>query len=155
MASFLTEFTMLQDVSVQHRSAWARGYARVLRCWRSAVTEEDRDRALMWLGFLPQCLQRKPIRGGRSGRAQVAYRYTCLINEDWGSLVELWEKDQERRHDGRRGRNHLRGSEERDVCEQRERLREVVLSKGLRRHSDQASLVCMYPQLDKLSTAWL
>ena len=41
------------------------------------------------------------------------------------------------------------------LTEQREELREAVLAEALRRHGAQAArLVLVYPQLDKLSTAW-
>ena len=43
--------------------------------------EEDkqRRRALLWLGFLPQLLQRKPTRRGRKGRAEVSYPYNEYV----------------------------------------------------------------------------
>ena len=76
----------------------------VLQRWRDATTVEEVNRALMWLGFLPQALQRKPCgRAGRVGRAQVAYGYTCVTTGDWGSLVDSWERDtQKERERGRR-----------------------------------------------------
>ena len=63
---------LLQEVPHQHLSAHARGYAAVLCRWDNATTEEERKVALLWLGFLPQCLQRTPSRGGKAGRAQMA-----------------------------------------------------------------------------------
>ena len=101
--SFLCKFLLLVEVPEQHKSAWARGYGAVLRRWREAATEQERDTALLWLGFLPQALLRKSVgRGGRKGRDQVAYRFTCLIEGNWWSLVELWERDREKeRREGR------------------------------------------------------
>ena len=79
--------------------------------WKEASTEEETTRALLWLGFLPQALQRKPTRGGKVGRAQVAHRYNCLIDQDWGALVELWERDTRKRSDSR-GERRLVDEEE-------------------------------------------
>ena len=68
--SFHCSFPMLQEVPDQHKSAWAQAYSEVLRQWRDAASEEERDRALMWLGFLPQALQQKHChRGGKQARA--------------------------------------------------------------------------------------
>jgi hypothetical protein len=91
--SFLVQFTMLQEVSEQHKGAWAGAYSEVLTRWKNAASDEESDRALLWLGFLPQLLQRKPSRGGRKGRAEVAYRYKCVTEGDWGELVKIWERD--------------------------------------------------------------
>ena len=94
--SFLVEFTMLQEVSEQHKGAWAGAYVEVLTRWRNATCEDERDRTLLWLGFLPQLLQRKPSRGGRKGRAEVAYRYKCVCDGNWGELVNIWERDRKK-----------------------------------------------------------
>jgi len=75
---------MLQDVPEQHKGAFAGAHAHVLQKWEDATTEEERTTALLWLGFLPQALQRKPTRGGKQGRAQVAYRYSLRAG-DWGA----------------------------------------------------------------------
>ena len=97
MESFLTEFQMLNNISEQHQSAGKNVYSEVLRKWKAAANKEEETRALLWLGFLPQCLQRKPSRGGPAGRKEVAYRYECALNEDWESLVNLWERDRNSR----------------------------------------------------------
>ena len=94
--SYLVEFSMLQEISEQHKSAWAQAYSVVLGKWKEATTPEETNRALMWLGFLPQLLQRKPSRGGRKGRSEVAYRYDYLIKRDWGELVTIWERDRKK-----------------------------------------------------------
>ena len=96
--SFFCRFSLLQEIPYQHQSAFAKGFAVILRRWEAAATPEERDLALLWLGFFPQCLQRRPTRGGKVGRAQIAYRYNLLQNEDWGGLVELWERDEEKEH---------------------------------------------------------
>ena len=70
------------------------------------MSQHETDTALLWLGFLPQALLRKPSRGGKVGRAQVAHRFNCITNDDWGGLVEAWESDvkklQEKRRERRR-----------------------------------------------------
>ena len=59
----------------------------------------------MWLGFLPQALQRKSCgRNGKVGRAQVAWRYNCVTSGDWGSLVEAWERDLKKEREDRKTR---------------------------------------------------
>ena len=70
--SFLVEFTMLQEISEQHKGAWAGAYTEVLTRWKNASSVEESDRALLWLGFLPQLLIRKPNRGGRKEKWHIA-----------------------------------------------------------------------------------
>ena len=102
-ASFLVELPMLEEVSEQHKGAWALAHSEVLQRWSDATTPEEVDRALMWLGFLPQALQRKPCgRAGKVGRAQVAWRYNCVTTGDWGGLVEAWERDLRKERDKER-----------------------------------------------------
>ena len=36
---------------------------------------------------------REAHRGGRQGRGLVAKRFNALSRGDWGTLVDLWEKD--------------------------------------------------------------
>ena len=60
-SSFYCRARLLQEVPHQHLSAHARGWAAVLRRWDNATTEEEKMVALLWLGFLPQCLQRTPF----------------------------------------------------------------------------------------------
>ena len=77
----------------------------VLAVWKDAEKDSDRDRALMWLGFLPQCLLRRPTRGGKAGRRQVAKRFLFINNEDCETLVTMWETDSsvnQSRSNGRR-----------------------------------------------------
>ena len=59
----------------------------------TALTDPEINRALMWLCFLPQALLREVQRGGRQCRGLVAKRFNCLSQGDWGTLVELWERD--------------------------------------------------------------
>ena len=80
--SFLSKFAVLEEVPEQHKGAWAGAWVEVLRRWERAETEEERDLALMWLGFLPQALLRRPTRGGRAGRREVAKRFLCTNQGD-------------------------------------------------------------------------
>ena len=93
LKSFLCQFPLLQECPEQHKSAWAKAHGYVLQKWRAALTKEEVDTALLWMGFLPQALLRKASRGGKVGRAQVAHRFNCIIIGDWGGLVEAWECD--------------------------------------------------------------
>ena len=45
--SYLVEFSMLQEISEQHKSAWAQAYSEVLGNWKEATTLEETNRALM------------------------------------------------------------------------------------------------------------
>ena len=97
--SFRCRFSLLQEVPEQHKGAWAQGWVKVLRKWHEAVGEADVTRALLWLGFLPQALLRKPSRGGKGGKAarnQIARRFSSLIEGNWGLLVEMFETDLQR-----------------------------------------------------------
>ena len=87
--SFLCKFPMLQEVPEQHKGAWGEVLAR----WESAETEQETNRALMWLGFLPQALLRKPTRGDRVCGREVAKRFLCINQGDWGNLVTFWCKN--------------------------------------------------------------
>ena len=58
-----------------------------------ATKEEQKNRALMWIMFLPQALLRKPTQGGKAGRGQVRKRFRCLQRGDWGDLVEMPQRD--------------------------------------------------------------
>ena len=60
-------------------------------------------------------MQRKPSRGGRQGRVEVASRYDCVVQEDWEGLIERWERDKRKREEknaARRGRRPDRNEEE-------------------------------------------
>ena len=92
-ASFLSSFPALLEVPDQHQQAWVDAFSKVLRRWRVAVTEVEIIIALSWLLFLPQSLLRRPTRGGRAGRKEVAKRFNHLAQGDWGSVFEQWEKD--------------------------------------------------------------
>ena len=91
--SFLCRFLVLQEVPEQHKGAWAAARREVLMRWERAETELETNRALVWLGFLPQALLRKSTRGGRAGRREVAKRFLCINQGDWGSLITFWHKD--------------------------------------------------------------
>ena len=128
LESFLSCFPALQEVPDQHKQAWTGAFSRVMRRWKAANTEEKKVLALSWFLFLSQGLLRRPTRGGRAGRKEVAARFNAVTREDWGTLVELWERDKanvlanrERRR--RRRRNEPVPGRE---AEQEKRRREVV-----------------------------
>ena len=124
-ASFLSSFPALQEVPDQHEQAWVETFSKVLRKWREANTELDTILALCWFLFLPQALLRRPTRGGRAGRKEVARRFNSVALGDWGGVVELWEKDKifQTTERERRRRREPRARKEDDL---ERRRREVV-----------------------------
>ena len=76
--AFLVEFPLLEEISEQHKGALCSAWKASLTKWKEASTEYDAETALLWMGFWSQCLQRKPSRGGRQGRVEVANRYDCV-----------------------------------------------------------------------------
>ena len=81
----------LEEVPFQHQAGWRAAFVAVIRRWSEAVSEEEEERALKWLLFLPQALLRNPRRGGKRGRNAVASRFSALSAGDWGSLVEQYK----------------------------------------------------------------
>ena len=126
-SAFLSSFTSLQEVPDQHHQAWVEGVAEVLRRWSVATSEVEINHALFWFLFLPQGLLRRPSRGGRVGRKEVAKRFSCLTRGDWGSLVELWERDKVRLGEDR-ARRDRRGQREVSEEEALRRKRKEVLA---------------------------
>ena len=124
-ASFLSSFPALQEVPDQHEQAWVETFSKVLRKWREANTVLETILALSWFLFLPQALLRRPTRGGRAGRKEVARRFNFVALGDWGGVVELWEKDKifQTTERERRRRREPRAEREDD---QERRRREVV-----------------------------
>ena len=91
----------------------------VLQRWRDGKAldnEEEVTRALLYLGFLPNALQRKSTRGGSAGRAQVAFRYNCVTSGDWGGLVEQFERDLAARQERRGARSRKEQEDITRVC---------------------------------------
>ena len=72
--SFLVEFPMLEEVPEQHKGAWTLAWSESLRRWRDASSYQEKDTALLWMGFWAQALQRKPTRGGKKGRGTSVFR---------------------------------------------------------------------------------
>ena len=114
---FLTCFPSLQEVPNQHEEAFAEAVAEVLRRRERAISDLETRLALSWWLFLPQALLRRPNRGGRAGRQQVAKRFACLSRGDWGGLIDLWEKDRKilaEKNERRNRRGHREAGEEMD-----------------------------------------
>ena len=103
--SFLTCFSALQEVPEQHEEAFAEAAAEVLRRKDRAISDLETRLALSWWLFLPKALLRRPTRGGRNGRQQVAKRFACMSRGDWGGLIDLWEKDRKILVDKKERRN--------------------------------------------------
>ena len=104
--ALLVEGQVLQEVPVQHKEVWARGFLEVVGRVVEASSAQELDIALMWLLFLPQAVLRQSKRGGRSGRGLVARRFNALATGQWGQLVQWWEEDRadaERRDEGSQG----------------------------------------------------
>ena len=99
--AMLCEHRVLEEIPDQHKATFVWGVAHILQKLHAANTDLEIDQALEWFCFLPQALLRKPCRGGRAGRGQVARRFNTLSQGDWGGLVEIWERDREKLRRGR------------------------------------------------------
>ena len=84
-------------MSEQHKGARCTAWVESLNKWKDASSEHEADTALLWMAFWAQGLQRKPTRGGKQGRVEVASRYQCVVEGDWRGLVERWERDKTKR----------------------------------------------------------
>ena len=107
----IPKFGALEEIPAQHRAVWSWAWGEVLRPILEAKEgSEDLDLALLWLLFLPQALCRKPEgRGGLRGRGFINQRFGSLAEGNWGKLIDLWEKDVEKkeaRGERRRGEYH-------------------------------------------------
>ena len=118
--AFLVEFPMLEEISEQHKGAWCTAWKASLSRWKESSNEYDTETALLWMGFWAQCLQRKPSRGGRQGRVEVANRYDCVIQGDWSGLVDRWERDKKKRDEKLAAKRGSRPDRENVETEQRE-----------------------------------
>jgi hypothetical protein len=68
---YLSLFSTLENVPLQHQVMWTRAWATVLEREASAESELDKERALKWFCFLAQGLLRTPRRGGRMGKGAI------------------------------------------------------------------------------------
>ena len=120
---------MLDEIPEQHKGAWCTAWKESLTKWKEASSESEAETALMWMGFWAQGLQRKPSRGGRQGRVEVASRYDCVVQGDWGGLVARWERDKIKREDKNAARKVRRSDRQDSAAEQRDlaRQRKVVI----------------------------
>ena len=126
--AFLVQFPMLEEVSEQHKGAWCTAWKESLSRWKDASAEYDRETALLWMSFWAQGLQRKPSRGGRQGRVEVANRYKCVLEADWAGLIERWERDVNKRAQKVEARNQAKGDQEVKEAKELARQRKIVLS---------------------------
>ena len=94
MASCLVSpFRHLEYVPFLHQEAWAIAVADVLRAWRAATNDDERERMLKWFVALHDILLRVPPRGGRRGRAAISHRFAAWAQGDFGMLVRWWLHD--------------------------------------------------------------
>jgi len=93
----LSKFSAMEEIPSQHKEIWASAVDRVLRKISEAQDEgDDLNRALKWWLFLPQALCRQAGRGGRAGMGQIRKRFNCIVEGDFGELINLWKHDCEK-----------------------------------------------------------
>ena len=97
--TFLVNFQLLEEVPSQHKGAWCTAWKESLVMYKNAKTTFEANTALMWMSFWPQGLLRKPIRGGRHGRSEIASRFHAVIDGNWEFLIDKWERDSKKRSD--------------------------------------------------------
>ena len=62
---------------------------------RVAITEEENERALKWVLWMPQGLLHAPTRGGKNGNKQfkeLARRFVLWRQRDMEGLIRTWQK---------------------------------------------------------------
>ena len=128
--SALCRFPMLEECPAQHEEVYLGAWEEVLSRWEAAISDEQENMALMWIMFLQQSLLRKPSRGGRGGRGQVAKRFQCLQRGDWGSLVEMHQEDLVRLEQRRRNPRTRQSESEADLKARVSREAAALISKG-------------------------
>ena len=89
----LSPFVHLDKVPDQHVEAWAAAMADVLRTWRDAIEEREKERMLKWLLILHDVLLRLPPRGGRRGQNAVSHRFAAWVAGDYATLIRRWLQD--------------------------------------------------------------
>jgi hypothetical protein len=93
----LSRFAAMEEIPSQHKEIWASAMDTVLRRISEAQVEGDElNRALKWWLFLPQALCRQAGRGGRAGMGQIRKRFNCIVEGDFGELINLWKHDREK-----------------------------------------------------------
>ena len=84
----LSRFSAMEEIPSQHKEIWASAVDIVLRRISEAQEEgEELNRALKWWLFLPQALCRQAGRGGRAGMGQIRKRFNCIVEGDFGQLI--------------------------------------------------------------------
>ncbi|MCP4269864.1 MAG: hypothetical protein GY777_30545 [Candidatus Brocadiaceae bacterium] len=86
----LSRFSAIEEIPAQHKETWASAIDTVLRRISEAQDEgEELNRGLKWWLFLPQALCRQAGRGGRAGMGQIRKRFNCIVEGDFGELINL------------------------------------------------------------------
>ena len=72
---------------------WTGAWNTVYRMREEALTDEERDRALKWILWLPQGLLHASSRGGKKGARQyreMARRFVAWRKRDMQGLLKIW-----------------------------------------------------------------
>ena len=126
MDCVLSPFQAMDEVPKQHQEVFASAMEKILtRVWENQAEGIELDRALKWWFFLPQCLLRKATRGGRAGMGLVKKRFDCVINEDYGQLINIWIRDRDIASK-KKSRNHTTS----DGSENKTRQAVSLISRG-------------------------
>ena len=126
----LSRFSAMEEIPAQHKEIWASAVDTVLRRISDTQEEgEELNRALKWWLFLPQALCRQAGRGGRAGVGQIRKRFNCIVEGDFGELINLWKHDCERI----KKREHMRVTGAKVQVDNQKKARQAVslISKGL------------------------
>ena len=123
----LSPFLMMEEVPSAFREKWGKVVTLVLRKVREATTPLSLDKALLWFLVLPQATLRQDKRGGRRGQGAgaLARRFDCILEEDWGGLLDMLVEDKGREVRRREVKRHQGGAAVGPTTQ--ERQREVVL----------------------------
>ncbi len=73
---------------------WTEAWNAAHRLRQAEVTEEERERALKWILWLPQGLLHAPRRGGKNGTRQymeLARRFVMWRQRDMLGLMKAWK----------------------------------------------------------------
>ena len=141
----------MEEVPAPYRKAWGTTLSSAIFRVLQAKTEDELTRALKLLLALPKLLLRETSRGGKGkGWGEIAARFTALREENWGLLLELLQRDQEKEQRRRvlRRRRRSRGQEEVVEIEvQKAKKKKTVLAKVSRGQVGQARRLAISPGL--------
>jgi hypothetical protein len=76
------------------QTEWTEACNTVHRMRQAAMTEQDNERVLKWLLWMPHGLLHAPLRGGKNGIRQykeMARRFVMWRQRDMSGLVKAWK----------------------------------------------------------------